>query len=83
MVVAQSPYHCLHSLESTGQQALVTFLKRTLADPVMRVGPSPEGIELTMPQEGENCLCFLPSQNFKEDSHPCFFQENQDLAYFA
>lgn len=81
--VAQSPYHWLHFLESTGQQALVTFLKRCLAHPVTRVGPSAGGIELTLPQEDGSHLCFLPSQDFKADSHPCFFQENKDLSCFA
>lgn len=59
MVMARSPYHCLHSLESTGQQALMTFLKRCLAHPVTRVGPSAGGMELTLPQEGGNHLCSL------------------------
>lgn len=82
MVAARSPYNCLHSLESTGQQALVTLLKSRLAHPVTTVGPSAGGIEVILPQEGGNHLCFPLSQDFK-DSHPCFFQENKDLSCFA
>lgn len=60
----------------------MTFLKRCLALPVTRVGPSAEGIELTLPQEGGNHLCFPPSQDLKKTAIPVSYKKTKTCSAF-